>query len=260
MHNWRLGISVSNPSKDILKECSDVGFSCIEVIVKDFDYERAVQTAADAKAVCIDIWSLHLPFGTEWDISAIDEQERLAVVQKLFDVIELTSPLKAKVAVIHGSYEPIEPKDRDVKIQACIKSLKALVEKCREHGLQLAIECLPRTCLGNSSMEILAIVEAVKGLSVCFDTNHLTIEEPVDFVKKVGKYIITTHVSDYDKIDERHWLPGKGVNDWQGLLTGLKNTNYSGPILFEVASRQADQVITPIIVMENWQRLIKTLK
>ena len=69
---------------------------------------------------------------------------------------------------------------------------------------------------------------------VCFDTNHLLKENPVDFIHKIGKRIITTHVSDYDFINERHWLPGEGGLDWQAILHALKDVGYSGMWLYEI--------------------------
>ena len=42
-----------------------------------------------------------------------------------------------------------------------------------EAGAHLCVEDLPRTCLGNSSAEILELLTADPSLTVCFDTNHL---------------------------------------------------------------------------------------
>jgi sugar phosphate isomerase/epimerase len=260
-----LGVSSAlfsyKPIRGSLQECADAGFSYVEIVMRKPDdtfREYAESIAQEAKEAGISVRSIHLPFGFEYDVSEADEEKRVSIVAELSHLIDLAAPLGVKVAVIHGSYEPIKPEVREEKILACIKSLKALAEKCREYGMTLAIECLPRTCIGNCSDEILRIVEAVDGLRVCFDTNHLTIEDPMDFVRKAGKYIITTHVSDYDKIDERHWLPGKGVNDWRGLVTGLEAAGYEGPILFEVSNKPGNEIITPKALPDNWNKLIKS--
>ncbi len=266
MKNWKLGVSSAffsyKPIQGSLQECADAGFSYIELVIRNADdvsreYVRSI--VQEAREADIAINSIHLPYGTEYDVSETDEDERLENVKGLCHLIDLTFPLEAKVAVIHGSYEPIKPEEREAKILACIKSLQAIVEKCGEYGMQLAIECLPRTCIGNCSDEILRIVEAVEGLQVCFDTNHLTIEDSVEFAKKAGQHIITTHISDYDKIDERHWLPGKGSNDWHGILTELAKAGYKGPILFEVSNRPGEELITPQDLADNWKKLIDSI-
>ena len=50
-----------------------------------------------------------------------------------------------------------------------------------------------------------------------------------------GNKIVTTHVSDYDFVNERHWLPGEGKIDWQELLSTFKAVEYSGPWLYEMS-------------------------
>ena len=201
------------------------------------------------------VWSIHLPFGNKEDISETDPEKRAAVVKGLFDLLDIAAPLAPSIAVIHGSYEPIKPEEREAKIQACIESLRALVGKGGEYGIRIALECLPRTCIGNCSGEVLRILEEVPGLGVCFDTNHLTLESPVEFVRKVGRHLLSTHVSDYDGIDERHWLPGKGCIPWQELLSALEAVGYDGPILFEVVNKPDREKVTPQILAENWYRI-----
>ena len=42
------------------------------------------------------------------------------------------------------------------------------------------------------------------------------------------------HVSDYDFVDERHLLPGEGLNDWPVIVSLLEDAGYDGPFLYEV--------------------------
>jgi len=71
-------------------------------------------------------------------------------------------------------------------------------------------------------------------LRACFDTNHLLNEKVTDFIKNVGDKIITTHISDYDFVNERHWLPGEGDIDWLELAKALEEINYNGVWLYEL--------------------------
>ncbi|MCE7070813.1 sugar phosphate isomerase/epimerase, partial [Dyadobacter sp. CY327] len=80
-----------------------------------------------------------------------------------------------------------------------------------EKVASLNIECLPRTCLGNTSKEILQILDGIDNIGICFDSNQLLKESPKDFVKAVNKRIRMLHISDCDNVNERHWLPGKGI-------------------------------------------------
>lgn len=259
MKNWTLGTSSALFSPETiqgkLQECSSAGFKYVEIGVKNSDgklQEYVENIIRESKESNIRVWSIHLPFGHNYDISEVDHEKRVQILKDLFELVDMSAPLKPVVAVIHGSYEPVKIENREDKILACRESLKALVEKCSEYGIKVALECLPRTCIGNCSSEVLRILSEVQGLYVCFDTNHLTIENPIDFVKKVGKHIISTHVSDYDGIDERHWLPGKGCIDWPGILTNLEAAGYNGPIMFEVVNKPDRERITPNTLAENW--------
>jgi sugar phosphate isomerase/epimerase len=71
-------------------------------------------------------------------------------------------------------------------------------------------------------------------LGVCFDTNHLLGEEAVSFIHRLGTKIVTTHVSDYDFVDERHWLPGEGRLNWVTLIQALRAIDFRGVWMYEL--------------------------
>ncbi|MQY78678.1 MAG: hypothetical protein GH151_05700 [Bacteroidetes bacterium] len=54
---------------------------------------------------------------------------------------------------------------------------------------------------------------------------------------KVGNLIVTVHMSDYDGIDERHWLPGDGIINWTNVISELVKNEYQGPFMFETSRR-----------------------
>ena len=148
-------------------------------------------------------------------------------------MIRMVKPLKPEKLVIHPSFEPVPDDEREERMQACIRSLTDLADYAERNNIGLTIECLPRTCLGNTSFEILEILHAVPGIGVCADVNHLLHETPVEFINAVGQAIETLHISDYDGIDERHWLPGEGIIEWEKLIESLERAGYDGPWLFE---------------------------
>jgi sugar phosphate isomerase/epimerase len=75
------------------------------------------------------------------------------------------------------------------------------------------------------------------GAAFIFDTNHSLGEDNVHFLQNMiqnGYCPVSLHISDYDFIDERHDLPGCGINKWRGLLDMLKDASYQGPALYEI--------------------------
>ena len=141
------------------------------------------------------------------------------------------SMLNAKISLA-DELEIIESTKNQVEYSE--ESLNSLAEIVSNYGGVIAVENLPRTCLGKNSAEILDLISANDKLKVCFDTNHLLVDTNLNFMEKLGDKIVTLHVSDYDFVNERHWLPGEGKNDWQGILEALKEINYDGIWLYEI--------------------------
>lgn len=180
------------------------------------------------------LWSFHLPF-CPFDKIDISNREISKQTVELFKrYIRKANSIGIKIFVIHSSGEPIEEAEREDRIECAKSSLKELAEYAAEMGCIIAVEDLPRSCLGNCSKEILELISVHKDLRVCFDTNHLLNEDISDFIRNVGDRIITTHISDYDFINERHWLPGEGGIDWKSLVSSLEEIGYNGYWLYEI--------------------------
>ena len=162
-------------------------------------------------------------------------------IQKLS--LEKAAYLGCKIAVIHPSREPYPEEERAERIAAAQKVLAELADFAAKMNIQIAVENLPRTCLGRNSSEILELIQADDRLRVCYDTNHLLGEDAESFIKACGSKIITLHVSDYDFLDERHWMPGEGKNDWSKIYSLLREVGYNGPWLYEVGFEGAESIL-----------------
>ena len=182
----------------------------------------------------IELWSFHFPFLPFSEIDISQPSIADSSVEYLCSLIDKVASVGIKVAVIHTSGEPIAEIDRPVRLECAKNSLKKLADYADTKGVIIAVEDLPRTCIGRNSSDILELLSAHDSLRVCFDTNHLLNENIHDFIIKVGSKIVTTHISDYDAINERHWLPGEGVIDWKSLKADLDSVGYDGYWLYEV--------------------------
>ena len=200
---------------------------------ENLDFARAARLAKEAG---VTLWSFHLPFSSKIpiDIADPDPVRRQKTVELDQEMIRRGAAVGIRIFVIHPSAEPIEEKDRPERLAYAKESLAQLAEFAAELGCTVAVEDLPRTCLGRNSYDILELMSAHPALRCCFDTNHLLMEDAGAFVRKVGDRIVTTHVSDYDFLDERHWLPGEGRLNWQKILGALKEVGYNGPWLYEI--------------------------
>ena len=189
------------------------------------------------------VWSVHLPFSGSLDISVLNDAKRAENVALQAKMIRMAGEFKPEKLVLHPSSEPISDSDRKARMDKAKESIALLLPVAKEIGAQLCIENLPRTCLGRTSDEMLYIIEDFPEVGVCFDSNHLLIESHNSFFKNVGNRIGTIHASDYDKVDERHWNPGKGVIDWPEFMTNLLHYGYNGVFMTEVKSETIQNVI-----------------
>ena len=113
----------------------------------------------------------------------------------------------------------------------------------KEIGAVLCVENLPRTCLGRVTAEMKELIADTPDVMVTFDVNHLLIESHEQYFDALGDRIGNVHMSDYDRVDERHALPGNGVIDWPYVHWRLRMSGYNGIFMHEVkasAGKPAD--------------------
>ena len=222
----------------------------------DFDFDNA-KTLAEKYGV--KLWSLHLPFGDRYNPAALDPEYRTYAQEQFRDLIRKGVAAGITKYIVHPSWEPNAPDTREEKIQNAMEFLSDLADFADELGAQIAVENLPRTCLGNRAEELKRIISANDKLRVCFDFNHSLGEDNSAYLKLLGDKIITTHVSDYDMIDERHWLPGEGKVDWVEMITLLEETGYQGVWLYELGFDAPNTIDRRVLTWQDFADNAKTI-
>ncbi|MBE6812186.1 MAG: sugar phosphate isomerase/epimerase [Ruminococcaceae bacterium] len=182
----------------------------------------------------ITLWSMHIPFSPFFFLDPSDTEKQEVTLAYFRWCIKKGVGIGVHTFVVHPSAEPIEETDRARRLETAKQTLASLADFAKQFDAVIAVENLPRTCLGRDSKDILELLSAHPDLRCCYDTNHLLSEDAVEFIHAVGDKIITTHVSDYDFLNERHWLPGEGKVDWQKILSALREVGYKGPWLYEL--------------------------
>lgn len=237
------GLSVKSLELEYWKELRAAGIDCIEL---SFDFSTYMDTldfpnkaeiyAKNAADAGLEIWSIHLPFSRDYDISSTDQLKREKILEANKQLIEAAGRIGIKTAVLHPSSEPIGDEARKERMCLSRAGIEYLKEVADRAGVVLAVENLPRTCLCNKASEMVELLSGT-GASVVFDTNHSLEQDNISFLSELvgaGLSIRSLHISDYDFVDERHRLPGLGINDWSGILSTLERAEYSGPLLYEI--------------------------
>lgn len=206
---------------------------CCNKISKAVYYPHLNEGVSAVLASGMRVNAIHIAFGTEWDPSERFGFKRRKAVARIIDAIRQTAAVNSRCYVLHGSFEPIIPRQRQKRLNAL---LSALPEICAATDKTICLEILPRTCLLNTAKEAAYVIDTanIPNLKLCVDVNHLLQEKTEDAIRALGDRIYTLHVSDHDYVNERHWMPGKGKIDWNAVIGALDSVGYNGIFNYEV--------------------------
>ena len=236
-----------NLTEEKIREMREAGIEVLEIGV--FKEPEAV----DYKAICswakthgIEVRSSHLPMTEKSCIIQEKAEDRTVAIDINRDLIARATDAGITKFVLHPSTKLDPARDREECKKYAMEVFDILAEYSHSNGALIAVEDMIKECLGNSAEELREMISVNDKLRVCFDVNHLFNNTHVDFIDKMKDKIITVHISDYDKVQERHWLPGEGVIDWYELYNKLCESGYDGPWLYEVGLGQYDHRSRPL--------------
>ena len=216
-----VGSSTSSMSPEEMAAAAKAGVEYVEIGISGRGTvaeirEKALHAKRMADEAGLKVWSCHLPFSRKLDISVLNDSARMANLEFLTEMIAICGEVGPEKLVLHPSSEPIADGEREQRIRNSIASIGILRREAARIGAQLCI------------------IAPYPEVKICFDTNHLLSEDLLHFVEACGDRIATVHVSDYDMVDERHWLPGKGRIDWPALYGALMKAGYKGVFMYEL--------------------------
>jgi len=254
---YKIGISTDNKfdtDKSSLIKMKTAGIDAIELCKRsytDFDF-KSLKRSADETDIAL--WSIHSHMSSDFDISSLDYESNQRAIKEFKWLIDKISDVEIDKIVIHPTHtpEPFDDATRFEKIKHAMECLDALAEYAYKKGVWIALENLPRTCLCNTVDEHLYMLSANDKLRVCFDLNHSLIDKTEDYILKVGERIITIHVSDRDNINERHWLPGEGILNWNAIIDAFQKINYKGVWMYEIGPDAPPTIERRVLTFEDF--------
>jgi sugar phosphate isomerase/epimerase len=268
MSDPRLGVSLQTVSTTLTDELyaalDGSGIATVEIAAAYFacacDEAQKAPLLEALRRNGIQAASIHALFGGAHDFSSpVDSIHQQAVATALC-AVDLAVELGAPLVIVHASAEPLEPRERGARLEQARRGLLKIGDRCRRAGKRAAVEVLPRTCLGNTVDELLALLDGLDPtvFGVCLDTNHLMdrYETLPDEIRKLSGRLIATHLSDYDGIDEKHWLPGEGVVDWGAVMAALREIDYRGPLNYEAKLPGETPAERVAALRESFARLV----
>ena len=240
---FRLGVSLHTLDReqqlDTIGLLAGSSVKCVELWEPTFGKDGGhIREARRALAQAgVEPRTVHANFGAPLDISSLESAVRLAGIRAVQVALDLAIQMGARTVIVHPSSEPIYPESRAARMEQSKQGIETIAGMAREAGIRIAIELLPRTCLGRSVAELLELLEGVDAgtAGVCLDTNHLMdgFNALADVVRGLGPRLFALHCSDYDGVDEKHWPPLRGVIDWSAFLAALSAAGFACPFHYE---------------------------
>lgn len=237
----KIGIRLSGDklSEEVFSDMYSAGLRVVEFGIflepEKFDF-KATRKIADKCG--LDVPSCHLPYSGKGDLVHGEKEDRANAIKLDCALIEKGTDVGIKRFVLHPSNIVGEEFNRDDCKKYSMEAFNEIAEFAHSRGAEIAVENMITECLGNCADELIEMISVNDKLRVCFDVNHLFKDTHVEFIEKLKDKIVTVHLSDYDRVQERHWFPGEGIINWNELYDKLNEVGYNGPWMYETAFKQ----------------------
>jgi len=125
-------------------------------------------------------------------------------------------------------------KEDGLNIEKSIKSIMEIKDFAAQFSVEVLIENIPGSFVGNTIDEIIDISKELK-LGICFDIGHSFLNGNLyEDLKKSIKMVKSIHLHDTRGIVDEHLVPGDGKIDFGIIKKILSDGEYNGNIIFEI--------------------------
>lgn len=196
---------------------------------------------------------------------ALDEAERRRSVRFVATCFEPLAAVGAQFVVLHPTgYSLDYTADKRQKVlDQARKSMDELATLGARAGIRIAWENLPHHGTErplHDMAELRALIDDLpEHVGLCLDTTHALIagHDPVEQLEVAFDRLFCLHLHDSDGEGDCHWVPGRGVIDWQGFIARLDERCFAGTRTIEVMSTDEteDEVLAQALaVARQWHR------
>lgn len=230
-------------NKDFLKQLKEIkseGFKSVELSIgKAGGYkvslERCIQEVGDGLQAVLDqglaLNSIHMPFARFNYISSYDDEVRLFVLDAFCQIIEICDKYNPKHYVIHSRTKMKDSAPHwEMRKSALIDSFSKMVATTKNN---ICMENMTGVGFPNNVADMASILGEIDGVKCCIDMNHFLRDKVEDAIPALSKWLRAVHVSDFDGVAEKHWLPKEGVNNWMAIIGALGKVGYQGAFTYE---------------------------
>ena len=207
---------------DRLKLIKESGFDATCLWWEDEVYPNLIDVDDMPKMVKdngLHLDNIHCPYKGVNELWSPNKDERKQVVDSYFGYIDKCKEHDIPYMVMHAT-------DYDYKwgfSPEGIESFTLLARRAQEVGVKIAVE-------NTRDKEIIDFVLTEidsPNLGLCYDSSHDFImgQSEGELLKKWKKRLLCTHLSDNDRVEDKHWLPEDGEVAWGKIMPEILGTN-----------------------------------
>ncbi len=197
---------------------------------------RSCQLPAVIRDYGLEIENVHIPYDRCNDIWSEDAKVRAELMRMYMCSLEYCSMYEIPIMVMHitRGAKPPSPNTRGTQF------LMDLTEKAANLGVKIAIE---NTASNDHIDSILDKIDSAY-IGLCYDSSHdfLRGKPFCGILRKWGHRLFTTHISDNDGLNDRHWIIGKGKLNWDVFIKSFPKSSYGGVLSCEVLPQDTDPI------------------
>lgn len=168
-------------------------------------------------------------------------------IDHLLEQLEIAKKLTSPILRTYIGFDPSDSTvNPEKEVEHAIHVLNSVKGKAEEYNIKIAVE---NHC-DLTADELLKLIEEIDSpyVGVCVDLGNFMIhlENPVESVRKLAPYIVSTHFKDYNSTMQNWGFKtfgvalGEGKIDLQGVLDILINESKLDRIMLEIPIEQMD--------------------
>lgn len=183
----------------------------------------------------IAIDNIHVPFADCNDLWSQSRATRQNIIHQHLTWLDDCVRHQIPKMVMHVSQGPDPPRPNKSGVESVARILQAAEDK----DIIIAVE---NTQWPDYLDLVLSEINSPH-LGFCYDSSHdfLWSKHPTEILAKYAGRLVTTHLSDNDGVEDRHWPPGQGNISWAGFANAFPQESYAGPLMLEVLPKDASQ-------------------
>ncbi len=246
------GNSITGDPVTAIESLAALGFRKTELLADGERWKRpALHEAARLKNALehfdVDPASIHTPI-KGIDLTSADSAIRRESVGRIAEAMRFGAEMGTRTAIVHPSGKP-DAQGRPYSwenlgeaMEHAHESVSELVKVSQETGVRIALENLSGVKMKCRPLETMQELRAFiaslpsKYVGLCLDVGHSRISgfDPAEQARVASERLWALHLHDVDGSEDSHWVPGRGVIDWDSLAQALSDIGFQGDWTLEV--------------------------